>query len=473
MIATIARKEMTEMMRDGRFRWAAGIVLALLTGAVALGWQHFREVDAQHEAARRLTREQWLSQGTKNPHGAAHYGVYAFKPKLPLSLVDRGVDPMVGVTAWLEAHKQNEFKYRPAQDATAVQRLGELTGAAVLQLLVPLVIVLLTFSAFAGEREQGTLRQLLSLGVNRRTLAAGKALGIAGALGLVLAPTTVLGVAALALASDNGALAASLPRAGWMALSYVLYFAAFLAVSLAVSAWAKSSRIALVGLLGFWIFNGLIAPRAVADLAKAVYPTPSAFEFSRRIDLAMKGGFDGHDTADRRLEKLRAGLLAKYKVEKVEQLPVSFQGLALQAGEEHGNEVFDRYYGELWSTFRQQERVHRAASLLAPALAVRSLPMAFAGTDFAQHAHFARAAEDYRRMIQRVMNSDITEQGGNARGPYLAGAELWAKVPEFRYEAPDTGWVLGNQTGSLLLLAAWSALAMLAVFRNAASAKAD
>lgn len=99
MITTIACKEMTEMLRDGRFRWSAAITAGLLLGAFALGWQHYREVRQQHEAARRATRAQWLNQGEKNPHSAAHYGVYAFKPKMPLSLVDRGVDPYVGVAA--------------------------------------------------------------------------------------------------------------------------------------------------------------------------------------------------------------------------------------------------------------------------------------------------------------------------------------------------------------------------------------
>lgn len=174
MIRTIARKEMLEMIRDGRFRWSAIITFLLLIGALAMGWQHYSEVNIQHEAARKATRGSWLAQGEKNPHSAAHYGVYAFKPKMPLSLVDRGVDPYVGVTAWLEAHKQNEFRFKPAQDATALQRLGELTGTTVLQLLLPLLIVLLTFSAFSAEREQGTLRQLLSLGLKGSDLAAGK-----------------------------------------------------------------------------------------------------------------------------------------------------------------------------------------------------------------------------------------------------------------------------------------------------------
>jgi ABC-2 type transport system permease protein len=206
MITTIAHKEMLEMVRDGRFRWSAAMTAALLLGAIALGWQHYREVAAQHEAARRGTRQQWLNQGEKNPHSAAHYGVYAFKPKMPLSLVDQGIDPYVGVASWLEAHKQNEFKFKPAQDATALQRLGELTGATVLQLILPLMIILLTFSAFAGERESGTLRQLLSLGLKRSHLAWGKALGISAALAMLLIPAAVIGVAGLALTSENGSL---------------------------------------------------------------------------------------------------------------------------------------------------------------------------------------------------------------------------------------------------------------------------
>jgi ABC-2 type transport system permease protein len=467
MITTIARKEVTEMVRDGRFRWASAIVLALLAVALLLGWQHYRDVSSQHELARRSTREHWLNQGSKNPHSAAHYGVYAFKPKTPLSFVDRGIDPWVGVAAWLEAHKQNEFKYKPAQDATAVQRFGELTGATVLQVLIPLMIVMLTFSAFSNEREQGTLRQLLSLGVKRSHLAAGKALGIALALGMLLVPATVLGVAALSLTTENGALLASVSRMALMTVSYLIYFAAMIAVSLAVSAWAKSSRLALVSLLGFWIFNSLIAPRVVADAAKAAFPTPSSFEFSQQMELALRDNVDEVSSRNARAERLKQDLFKKYNVSKIEDLPVNFGGLSLQAGEEHGNEVFDRVYSELWGTFSKQESVHQAASIVAPLLAVRSLSMGLAGTDFAQHAHFARAAEDYRRMIQREMNLDIADNAAKVTGAYLRGRDLWEKLPDFQYSAPDVAWVVARQRLPFFLLFLWAIAAAAIAWRAA------
>jgi ABC-2 type transport system permease protein len=455
MIIRIARKECLEMLRDGRFRWAAGLVAALLLVALLLGAQHYRAVKRQHELAQAETRQQWLKQPAKNPHSAAHYGIYAFKPKLLPALFDRGVDDYTGQAVWLEAHKQNDFKYRPAADATAVQRFGELTAATVMQLLMPLLIILLAFSAFAGEREQGTLRQLLSLGVAKSALAWGKAAGIAAALGVLLIPATLLGVLALALSAETTLLGASFSRMAWMFVSYLLYFGIFIAVSLAVSARAASARLALVALLAFWILNGLIAPRAVADLAKRIHPTPSAFAFQQAIDSEMQGGVDGHDSADQRARELQQRTLKQYNVTKVEALPINFTGIALQASEEHGNEVFDRQYGQLWQAFGRQDRFKQAAGLVAPMLALGSLSRGLAGTDFAQHQDFAFAAEQYRRQFIKVMNDYVTANQTQPGAMLIAQPALWSKVEAFDYEAPPTGWVLRNQSLSLTVLAFW------------------
>lgn len=455
MIARIARKECLDLARDGRFRTTAAIVMVLLVAALAAGWRHYTEVRRQHDSAARATRTQWLNQGRKNPHSAAHYGVYAFKPRTQLSMVDSGVDPYLGVAAWLEAHKQNEFKYRPAQDRTALQRFGELTAAEVLQLLVPLLIVLLTFGAFAAERESGTLRQLASLGVPLQRLAAGKALGIGGALATVLLPASVVGVLALAIA-DDGALAGSVSRTLATVLLFLLYFAIVLALSLAVSARARTSRLALIALLAFWMFNGLVAPRLTADVAAWRHPTPSAVEFATAMEREL------NDTAEieRRLERRRAEVLKAFNVASIDAAPINFSGISLQEGEEHGNEVFDRHYGALFDTFERQNLLYQLGGYVAPLVAVRSLSMALAGTDFAHHRHFVQAAESYRRAIQRVMNDDI-KLSSRAGVPYVAGPEVWSNVPAFEYQTPGAAWALVTQTFSLAALIGWAALSLL------------
>jgi ABC-2 type transport system permease protein len=468
VILRIARKELTELLRDGRFRVLSGAVLVVSIVALLAGWAQYREISRQHASAQAATREQWVNQPKKNPHSAAHYGVYAFKPKSQLAIVDTGIDPYMGVAVWLEAHKQNEFKYRPAQDRTAVQRFGEMTGAEVLQVLLPLFIVLVTFGAVAGEREQGTLRQLLSLGVARRDLVLGKALGLGAALGLILLPATVLAVIALMLSMGGGFLAGDPSRAVLLALVYLAYFVAVIGVSLAVSSWARSSRLALVLLLTFWFANSLIASRAAADLAAWLHPTPSAVEFQK----ALEADLGNEAEMKERLERRKAALLAEYKVDSVDALPVAFSGISLQEGEEHGNEVFDRHYGRLFDTFERQNRVSALAGLAAPMLAVRAVSMGLAGTDFQQHRHFIGAAETYRRDLQRTLNGAIASNTKKGE-VYLAGRELWDQVPPFEYEAPSTGWVLGNHAASLGVVAAWMALGVGLMLWSAATARVD
>lgn len=455
MIAKIARKEFTEMLRDGRFRVAAAIIFTLLLVSLLMGWTHFRSVNAQHETAQRTTREQWLNQGNKGPHSAAHYGVYAFKPKMPLSLVDQGVDNYTGVAVWLEAHKQNDLAYRPAQDSTAVARFGELTAATVLQILLPLLIVLLTFASFAGEREQGTLRQVVSLGVKKRDLAFGKALGTAAALLMLLIPATIIGVAALAFASENGAWLASASRMVLIGISYLLYFAIFIAVSLTVSSLVRSSRVALVALLAFWIVNSLIAPRAAADAAKRVYPTPSAFEFTAAMESDVGKGINGHNQSNPQRQELQRQMLAKYNVNRVEDLPFNFDGIALQAAEDYGYTVFDEHYGEMWGGFERQNKLQQVASIIAPVLAIRSLSMGLAGSDFTQHRDFANAAENHRRSMIRLMNDDLTRNSRSGDTTYVAGRNLWETLPRFEYQAPGVGHVLANQMWSIVGLLGW------------------
>jgi ABC-2 type transport system permease protein len=454
MISRIARKEITELLRDGRFRILSVAVLAVSVVSLAVGWKQYTDVSRQHEEAQAATRQQWLNQSQKNPHSAAHYGVYAFKPTSWLAAVDSGIDPYVGVAVWLEAHKQNEFKYRPAQDRTAVERFGEMTAAATLQALVPLFIVLMTFSAFAGEREQGTLRQLLSLGVRPRDLAIGKAAGIAAALALVLIPAAIFGVAALALASDVGFLASSPGRAGLLVVVYLLYFAVIVTFSLGVSARARSSRLALIILLSFWFANSVVASRVAADVASWLHPTPSAVEFQK----AMEADLNDPAEMQARLDRRKAELLAKYYAASLDAVPVAFSGVSLQEGENHGDEVFDRHYGALFDTYDQQNRAYQFGGALAPMLAIRSISMGLAGTDFRQHRHFVAAAENYRRLIQRTMNEDIMAHP--TRGAYLADKELWEKVPAFEYSAPPTAWVLGNVGWSIGILGLWLAVSV-------------
>lgn len=457
-VLRVAAKEWLEMSRDARFRWAVSTVFTLLLVSLLLGASRYRQLRAEREAGQQAVRRQWLEQGRKNPHYAAHDGTFVFKPATPLSLVDPGVEPYTGAASFLEAHRQNEFQFRPARDNSAVQRFGELTAAGVLQLLLPLVIVLLSYGTLAGEREAGLLRQTLSVGVAPGHLGLGKLLGIGGALLLLLFPATLLGVLALTLTSARNTLGDGLARYLLLCGAYLLYFGTWTGLSLAVSARAATAQGALVTLLGTWVAVSFLVPRLAADVARWQYPTPVAIEFAERIHAEAKSR-GGHSRSPEEEARRTARLLRQYGVKRAEDLPVNTMGLAMQEGEEFSSAVTDRHYSALWRTFRRQNAIYQAAAVAAPLLAVRSLSMGLAGTDWEQNRDFVRATEQYRRQLVKTMNEDLTYHSRTGQREYQAGPEAWARVPEFSYQAPRVGWVVQRQAGSLAVLCLWCAAA--------------
>ena len=167
-------------------------------------------------------------------------------------MVDGGIEPYVGASIMNGAHIQGEVEFPPAQDSTALQRFGDLSPAAAAQSLLPLLVILLSYSAFAGEREQGTLRQLLSLGVKPEKVLWGKAFGIGRALATVLLPVVLLGLLAAGWLSPTETRGDEILRVVLLVLVYGVYLTILLFLALAVSACCRSSRTALAVLLVFW-----------------------------------------------------------------------------------------------------------------------------------------------------------------------------------------------------------------------------
>lgn len=463
MIWHIAKKEFTEITRDGRFLWTSLIIAVLLLTSLGVGASRYGQDRALREAAAQEVRSQWLNQGEKGPHSAAHYGVYAFKPATPLALFDPGMNDYTGTITMIEAHKENQASYKPAQDATALQRFGDLSGAMILQLLIPLLIILLCFGMISGEREEGTLRQLLSIGAKKTDLVWGKALGVVTTLGIALVPAALIGAgfAATMVGQNDPHDMIDFPaKIAVLMLAYLAYFAIFIVVSLCVSITMRSSSAALTLLLGFWIVNGLLLPRAAADVSRLAYPTPSGFELAAAVQKGKGMGPHPHEVNHPNHIAFREQMLKKYNVSRVEDLPYSFIGLALQADEENGFKVFDRHYGELRKSHESQNYFQQLVGMLSPYIAIRSVSAALSGTDIDFFHDFSAAAEAYRRNLVRIMNDNVMKETAGrstyaAEWEYKGGKDLWAKVPPFDFDAPPLSKILGRNGLAFAILGFW------------------
>jgi len=451
MILTVARKVFTEVMRDGRIKWSAAIFAVMLLVAMATAAQRYVDISVERDSAQEVVNEQWRAQGEKNPHAAAHYGVYAFKPVTPLSFFDTGITSYTGVSVWLEAHNQNDAEGEPARDATAIARFGELTAAFTLQMLLPLLIILLAFPAFAGERENGTLRQVLSMQVAPHQLLFGMALGAAGAVAVFIIPILIVGLLAL-IVSPVGLV--FLGHGAIMIAVYLIYGLIFLFLTLAVSATARTAKAALVAMVGFWAVSSFVFPRAAADLARLVYPTPTAVAFQQGIAGDMEMGLDGV-SPDAAIRDLTERTLSLYRATTVAQLPINIQGMIFDLQEEFGAKVFDKHYSQLYSTLDAQRGIHEMFSVLSPRMAVQMASMELAGTSLDHHLFFTRQAEGYRRSLIKKMNNAITFNSEAGQANYRAGSELWGQVEPFKYEYPTLMSSLTRLGPSFMIMFLW------------------
>ena len=134
--------------------------------------------------------------------------------------------------------------------------------------LVPLIALLISYDAVAGDVERGTMGLLLSYPVSRREVIAGKFLGHAAIL--TIATVIGYGAAGAALALTGGDVEAG----AWgafanMVATSVLLGAAFIALGYLASTLVRDPRTAGGIAIGLWLFFALIYDMALLGLLVA------------------------------------------------------------------------------------------------------------------------------------------------------------------------------------------------------------
>ncbi len=453
MIKSTFIKEIKQLTRDGRVTTAFFIVMGLLAMAIWISNKRYTTINQEYSDAKSAEREIWDNQGEKNPHSAAHYGTYAFKPKYPLSLIDQGVDKYAGTSIFLEAHKRNEAQFSMAADQTGLARFGDLTPDFILLFIIPLLIVLLGYNSFTKEHEMGTLVLLKSQGTSVRKLIFGKWLAIMSPVSLITALLFLIAGISLSNLDDFGVFSWS--SLSMLFLVFLCYYAVFVNLVLIISSRAKKSGIALVLSLGIWIITCLIVPKISSNIADAKHPYPTRQEFAANILKDKLAGLDGHDPWSKQAKQLEKQVLEAHGVDSLHQLPFNFDAYRMQKGEEHEAEVYFKHYKYLKNQFTEQSKVYRGLATFSPFLPARFLSMAIARTDYATHWNFSDAAEDYRIKTQAFLNNNFAENSAYGDWSYRANADTWKKLPAFEYEPPQLDEILADNTSNLLILSAW------------------
>lgn len=419
--------------RTGQFRWLILFFALVLILVSYFGVEDTKIRTRMVDASKAQVRDQWENMGPSNPHGAAHYGSYAFKPLSPLTALDEGVNFTAGKVLRLEGHVQNETTHSSQSQSAFVSYFGPLKPAIILQIIVPLLVIFLIYHSIQSERVQGRERLLLVQGITQRKLVIGKVLATWLLAILILALT--LGVQWVTF--QQQATQDLFLRSTLILMAYAFFYWVIISLTATFSSrWFKGAS-ALTVMLAIWVVWLIFLPKLSSWFVREQNPLPSRQTFVSAMREDRSKGLDGHNPTDEREKVLKDSVLAAYGVTTLDSLPINYDGIRMQADEEYGNKVWDKHFGALFEAMQEQKAAMQLFGFINPFGSLQSLSMGICGTDQWNHLHFQQEAEAYRRVFIKALN-DEHAYGGGKTGDWGWKAEqaFFNDIEDFHYQIP-------------------------------------
>lgn len=456
----LSKQVWSSKTKNASTKWLIGVFNAMLLFALTAGYQNLRLQQGTVEHYSHEVRERWESRPDKHPHRMAHYGYVAFRQRFPLSFFDFGMDSYLGNAVFLEAHRQNTANFSEASLSNGLLRFGEISAGMILQLLLPLLIFFWGFDLVAREREHGTLRILLTQGVNWQEIIVGKSLGLFYLALSVFVPSAVLGLILLFFSEYTIENPQSYLRLILLIISYLVYFFVLASLAVFVSAKAKSSKSALIQLIGVWLFFTLMLPKLSQVAGQNIFPTPSKIEFDTTVEQELIQQGDSHNPNDPHFKALKDSLLAAYKVDSTHKLPFNYAGYVMREGEKLSTETYKKHEAQLVETYQKQQNVVRLTAFFNPYVAIKNLSMALSGTDYAAYNDFQHQAEEFRYQLAQTMNELQIKYISNkvkssADKNAVISKKNWSDLPDFQPQFLAIGEVCQNEILSGMSLFLW------------------
>jgi ABC-2 type transport system permease protein len=422
-----SRLERKLVIRDrGAMLTAVALALTLLIAFLS-GWRADQAETAALQSAAERVQQEWAAQPPKNPHSAAHYGILVYRPRAPLQAIEPGVLPYQGAVTFLEAHKRNAPMLSPASVRAAESRYGGTRFSPMLQIAGGFLALVLGFLIGSREARRGMAALLKGAGVRGAPAVAAK-VAITGALVLAAAAPSLI-VAAFQIEGGD-----AMARYSILAGASLLHLFVLAAIGVAAGQLLGSARFGLTAVAVTWGLSVLIIPRIVDVAAEQLVPLTQA-QLAQTIKADFAKGPDGHgdSAANAAFERQ---ILREYGVETVEELPINFDALLMQADEEYRGGVYDRRLAEAEALRERQDAIRKVSWVFGPTPAMLDLSVRIAGADADTQRRFDESAEVFRRDLVGRLNRHMAENSKSGDWEWTPEDGYYASFKAFRPPAP-------------------------------------
>lgn len=423
-------------------------------------------------------RQSWEANPDKHPHRMAHFGTFAFRIHPPLGIFDNGLESFTGNTVFLEAHRQNSVNFSEATFSTGTLRFGELSLALLLQLVVPLILFFVGFSSVAADKQNGTLKMLLSQGATWKEMLFGKSFGLFAIAMLFFIPILLIVIISLIISTDETLHDLSWLRLLLIGLGYLAFLFVVSSLTIVISASSNTPKNALLRLLGIWLVLVVLLPKSAQAMGNYWFPTPSKLAFQSGIEKEVIKKGDSHNPDDPHYNHLRDSVLSVHNVTKVTDLPFNYSGFVMREGEKITSTLYKKHHAELINIYKNQNDVTRFSSFINPFTAIKQLSMTMSGTDFSSYIDFQHKADNYRYTLAQTMNELQMEyispkkKSGSEGKKHIVSHDHWSEFKDFKHEPMAISKSIQETLPALISVILWTLIAIGLLLFTSKKAKA-
>ena len=417
MIWRIAKKELLEKLLDFRVITSFIIGLVLAVVCVIVTGEDYRVRKSAYDAAVADAQKK-----LRNVKVFSQYQPDIVYPPSPLSVFSNGANIPGPVVISISIDRVPRYEQAEVASNPLMQIYDPLDLELVLQVLFSLLAILLTYDAFAREKEDGTLRLIMSNPVSRTKLLYGKVLGSF----LILSTTTVM-LFAIVLILMLTVLGVTLSmedffRALLIALVTLLYLSNFAALGTLASLTFHRSSTSLAVSLFIWCFLSILQPNLNTYFAAEFGSTPRLDDIQPALEEEYKSFFlklehlqaqDSailNDTARRKFIEAVVDYgsaviytaVADADYDVLESL-IRQVKLYREIAETANNEWL-LYQNLYLSKLDKQLRHKRMLDLVSPAALLSYVTSIFARTDVDNFENFLKQAREYRNKYIRYLD---------------------------------------------------------------------
>jgi ABC-type transport system involved in multi-copper enzyme maturation permease subunit len=462
MLKTIIRKEILENIFSYRFPLFALICLVLVPLSLYVNHVDYAKRLRDYGEQVRLADEAG-SALSMNDLMSGTVALRGFRRPAPLSVFSQGLE---GAVPRFYEFSQDGFKPGESSsgDESVLSVQGKIDFVFLVQMVLCLIGLLFAADMVSGEKENGTLRAMLSNRLPRDSILTGKIAGGYLALWLPFVVAFILG-ALLLLPGSFPIFAGDTPaRLLVILLATSLFILIYFCLGMAVSTSSAKSRTSVVAILLLWAFFQLIIPKLSGMIASVVHPirTETAVSLEKSL-LAKSIDTETARELGRQYELIwgpdHRGTDADLKTPEYKKWEAAKNNIELRARERKSQEL-----GRIDETYRQEKQRQRILAvnlaLVSPSAAFARLVADVSRTGEVERTKYAEAVSSYQKALDNELFSKVKRtimiypSGGISMGFQTLPVDF-KKLPKFSIPSSTLGEAVGANWNSLISLALW------------------